>query len=296
MDCSHAWRRVGQGWNRACAPHRNCDSGKVSGVPFPARSYLMYVDDSGNEQVGILWVALAIPFEFWSEYLRRWLGFRQNLYAKMGVPASYELHAQVWLSPDPMKDADEHQRMALASLDPPEVLNRNKFMRRERSRWYEKGLQTVGTFTEARLLTVCCPEHSGVAKLARYDDLLCFTEQVLATENAHATLIVDGAMDGGGHLRSSHRALRIQRRRIIEDAAHRRSAESQLLQMVDFCAHAAFQSLQRTRDEKFSDAYENRLARLIQRPFGVDDGRCIRGHDYEATHTHCPSNRCSAGS
>ena len=133
-------------------------------MPYPARSYLSYVDDSGNEQVGTLWVALAIPFDLWSEYLSRWLSFRQTLYNKTGVPASYELHAQVWLSPDPLRDADEDQREALANCDVPEILVRGKFMRRERSQWYEKALQTIGTFTEARVLTVYCRDHSGHAR------------------------------------------------------------------------------------------------------------------------------------
>jgi hypothetical protein len=264
-------------------------------VPRPTRSYIAYVDDSGNEQLGLLWTAILIPFDLWTEYLRRWLGFRTNLYAKTGVPASYELHTQVWLSPDPLQEAAQ----ALDSLrgpggQLPEILLSGKAQRRERSRWYEKALLTIGTFTEARLLTVFTPKHSGPAKVALYDELLCFIEEFLAPEKAHATLIVDGAMDSGSHLRAAHRALLIKRRRIIEDAAMRRSADSQLLQMVDLCAYAAFQSLQGKRNQVFSSRYEEVLARLIERPFGVDTGRCIRGFDYTATIADCPSERISS--
>jgi hypothetical protein len=132
-------------------------------VPYPARSYIGYVDDSGNEDLGLLWVALLIPFEQWTEYLRRWLGFRKNLYAKTRVPASHELHAQVWLSPDPLQETEAEGLDALRDDDGelPGVLLSGKEARRERSRWYEKALLTIGTFTDARVLTVYTSEHSG---------------------------------------------------------------------------------------------------------------------------------------
>ena len=262
-------------------------------MPYPARSYVGYVDDSGNEDLGLLWVALLIPFEQWTEYLQRWLGFRKNLYAKTRVPASHELHAQVWLSPDPLQETEPEALDALRddAGELPGVLLSGKATRRERSRWYEKGLLTIGTFTDARVLTVYTSEHSGPAKIALYDELLCFTEEFLAPEKAHATLLVDGAMDGGSHLRAAHRALLIKHRRIVEDAALRRSSDSQLLQMTDICAYAAFQSLQGKRNPAFASRYETLLDRLIQRPFGVDAGRCIRGFDYAADVANCPSER-----
>ena len=79
-------------------------------------------------------------------------------------------------------------------------------------------------------------------------------------------------MDGGSHLRAAHRALLIKHRRIVEDAALRRSSDSQLLQMADICAYAAFQSLQGKRNPAFASRYETLLDRLMQRPFGVDGG------------------------
>ena len=263
-------------------------------MPRPTRSYIAYVDDSGNEDLGLLWVALLVPLDLWTEYLRRWLGFRKNLYAKTGVPASQELHAQVWLSPDPLQETETLDALRDDDGELPGILMSGKASRRERSRWYEKALLTIGTFTEARLLTVFTSEHSGPAKIALYDELLCFIEEFLGPEKAHATLIVDGAMDSGSHLRTAHRALLIRRRRIVEDAALRRSSESQLLQMTDICAYAAFQSLQGKRNAVFASRYENLLGRLIQRPFGVEAGRCIRGFDYSATIANCPSERIAA--
>ncbi|MGB7686191.1 MAG: DUF3800 domain-containing protein [Solirubrobacterales bacterium] len=148
-----------------------------------------------------------------------------------------------------------------------------------RSQIFEKGLKTIGTFTEARVFTVFKPSRRG--KIALYSDLLCFLEEFLAQENAHATVMVDGGHDSGGHLHNCHRALEIRSRRVVEDAGMRRSHESQLLQMADWCAHAAFQSIQEREDldVRFRRQYETALDRLIVRPFDQPEGRCIRGLD-----------------
>jgi len=148
-------------------------------VPRPTRSYIAYVDDSGSENVGWLWTALVLPIDLWTEYLGRWLSFRRWLYRQYGVPAEFELHAQVWLSVEPAR-------------------------------------QTL-----------------------------------------------------------------------------RRSSDSQLLQMADCCAHAAFQSVQNkaSLDEKFRRQYETTMSRLIARPFDIERGRSIRGLDYQGDSTNCPSER-----
>jgi hypothetical protein len=49
-------------------------------------------------------------------------------------------------------------------------------------------------------ITVFAPKHSGPAKVALYDDPLCFIEEFLAPEKAQGTLIVDRAMDSGSRL------------------------------------------------------------------------------------------------
>ncbi len=264
-------------------------------MPFPSRSYVVYVDDSGSEKVGWLWSGLALPLDLWTEYLGRWLSFRRWLYNQHAIPASFELHAQAWLAVEPVKQTAGDQ-LALAVQAPgglPEILSRGKDERRSRFEVFEKGLKTIGTFTEARLFTTFTPSSTGEAKFALYDDLLCFVEDFLAAERGHATFLVDGGHDSGGHLRAAHRALLIKSRRVIEDAGLRRSSDSQLLQMADVCAHAAFQSIQDkpTLDVKFRRHYEKTLDRVIARPFGVAEGRCIRGHDYAADQTGCPSER-----
>lgn len=268
----------------------------VAGVPRPTRSYIAYVDDSGSENVGWLWTALVLPTDLWTEYLGRWLSFRRWLYRQHGVPAAFELHAQVWLSVEPARQTRAVEQLALVQDDGGElidILRRGRTRRKTRFEVFEKALKTIGTFTEARLFTVLTKGATGAAKFALYDELLCLIEEFLSHESAQATFIVDGAHDSGGHLRSAHRALLLKHRRIVEDAGLRRSSDSQLLQMADCCAHAAFQSVQNKAglDEKFRRQYETTMSRLIARPFDIEHGRSIRGLDYQGDSTNCPSER-----
>jgi hypothetical protein len=171
----------------------------------------VYVDDSGNEKVGSLWTALVIPLDLWTEYLGRWLSFRRTLYNKHSLPASFELHAQAWLAIEPEKQLEHESQKALARTQDGELidlLRRDKGQRRARSRMFEKGLKTIGTFTEAHVLTVFKSGRRG--KVGLYSDLLCFLEEFLSVENAHATVMVDGGHDSGGHLHKCHRALEIR--------------------------------------------------------------------------------------
>jgi hypothetical protein len=247
------------------------------------RAYVVYVDDSGNQEAGVLWTALAIPLEMWSEYLGRWRGFRQNLLNQHQLPSAFELHAHAWLSQRPAKELDEVQSaLALGSdgeLLP--ILARDKAARKLRFQFFEKGMKTIGTFTEARLLTVYRPGRKG--KIGLYADLLTFLEEFLEHERGHAVVLVDGGHDSGGNLHKCHRALDIKTRRIVEDAGLRRSHESHLLQMVDWCAYSAFQSIQDRENlsAAFKSTYETRLDRLIVRPFDVEEGACIRGFDWD---------------
>jgi hypothetical protein len=264
--------------------HRRSTVVSVVPVPRPGRTYVVYVDDSGSEHVGLLWSGLALPFDLWAEYLRRWLAFRRWLYQEHAIPARFELHAQVWLSADPGRNTPEEQLALVGSGALPAILQRDRSQRRARFEAFEKGLKTIGTFTDALIFSTFESRTDGAAKAALYDDLLVFIDEYLRAEGAYATLIVDGTQDGGGHRLASHRALSITTRRIVEDAGMRSSADSQLLQMADWIAYAAFQSIQdkESFDVRFRRQYERQLSRLLARPFGVDEGRCIRGWDYPA--------------
>lgn len=252
-------------------------------MPRLERAYVVYVDDSGNQEVGVLWTALAIPLEMWSEYLGRWQGFRENLLNQHQVPSSFELHAHAWLSQRPTKGLDAAQAALTLGTDGQvlPILAREKAARKLRFQLFEKGMKTIGTFSEARVLTTYKSGRKG--KTALYADLLCFLEEFLAREKAYAVLLVDGGHDSGRNLHRCHRDLAIETRRIVEDAGLRRSHESQLLQMVDWCAYSAFQKIQDRQNlsAAFKGTYERHLDSLLVRPFEVNEGACIRGFDWD---------------
>lgn len=252
-------------------------------MPRLERSYVVYIDDSGNQEVGVLWTALAIPLEMWSEYLGRWQGFRQNLMHKHQLPSGFELHGHAWLSQRPTKELDKGQAALSLGSDGEvlPILARGKAARKLRFQFFEKGMKTIGTFSEARVLTAYKSGRKGKAGL--YADLLCFLEEFLEREKAYAVVMVDGGHDSGGNLHRCHRALELKTRRIVEDAGLRRSHESHLLQMVDWCAYSAFQAIQDRPNlsAAFKSTYEQKLDQLIVRPFEVEEGPCIRGFDWD---------------
>lgn len=201
------------------------------------------------------------------------------------------------------KPLNRYPREALAELEKavghvPAILQKDPEHRKNRSRVYEKALKTIGSFGELRVLTVFSQDSSGPAKIALYDELLCFVEHFLERERAFGSIVVDGEHDGGGHMRAAHRALDVKTRRTVEDASHRSSAHSQFLQMADMCAYAAFQSVQEkeSRDQRFVELYEAALDAVIERPLDAPQvGRCIRGIEYVVSpHDDCPSENIRA--
>jgi len=118
--------------------------------------YLFYVDDSGDER-RTLFSALGIPENRWSSSLKGWLTWRKQLFKNHQIPASYELHAQDWLSASPMP-------LEAGVVGPP-ILEHNRDARRQRFDVFEGGLRVLGTFADARLLTVVALYPTTLSKL-----------------------------------------------------------------------------------------------------------------------------------
>lgn len=221
--------------------------------------YLIYVDESGDEGRTVF-SALAVPEHRWSSYLKGWLTWRKQLFRDHHVPASYELHAQDWLSFDP------------APLDgggAPAILERNRNSRRGRFTLFEGGIRVIGTFHDARLFTV---EAAGTDKYELYAELLAWIDDELRADTAYGLVILDG-LDQGHHFRRRHRDLPIKIRRILEDPVECPSHSSQLIQMVDWCVHAAFRHLRGTDDAHVVALYPNALREIIvvgsEEPSGI---------------------------
>lgn len=70
-----------------------------------SETYLIYVDDSGNENVGTIFSAVAFASSAWAEALAYWIGLRHELAnAPYGLPTFFEIHTQSFVSLRPLKE------------------------------------------------------------------------------------------------------------------------------------------------------------------------------------------------
>lgn len=67
-------------------------------------TFLVYVDDSGNEDHGVLFSAVLLPADCWAKALGHWLSLRQELAEGADqLPSFFEIHSQPFLSARPLK-------------------------------------------------------------------------------------------------------------------------------------------------------------------------------------------------
>lgn len=104
------------------------------------------------------------------------------------------------------------------------------------------------------------PASLALTKAQTYAALVDRFEVELAQSNSLALLFMDG--DGRDHTyRTAHRNLRLAERRVIEDAIHLDSKDSQLVQMADHVAWCANAWIDRPRRNEFAhDWYTKYLA------------------------------------
>lgn len=186
-------------------------------------TYLVYVDDSGDETQDLL-SALAIPVEVWADTLRKWKGFRRWVDRKFSIPPSVELHAL---------DLGTNAKTGRGPLAELPVGSRNKIAKAAYS-------TLLGT-PQLRVLTIYAPVPEGSGSL--YSSLVEFIEQFCAFHDAHAIIWYDGTAESLAKVtRAAHRALPYSRR-VLEDPHGYSSADSHLIQMIDFIAYAAHHAI-----------------------------------------------------
>lgn len=102
--------------------------------------------------------------------------------------------------------------------------------------------------------------HLAATKRALYRDLIMHFENELASTDSLGIVVMDG--DGSDHsYRTTHRQLKLDERRIIEDAIHLNSKSSQLVQMADLVAWSAYAAVDHHPRNEFAWGwYEKYLA------------------------------------
>ncbi|HEY6762607.1 MAG TPA: DUF3800 domain-containing protein [Baekduia sp.] len=195
--------------------------------------WFFYVDDSGDERQVML-TAIGVRATDWKPALKSWLDWRRSMFRLHGLPAGFELHAQKFVTGrgDP----------ATAPIGRPKPrINVDKSLRRA---IYADALQVISSLP-AKVFTV---HRDDTDKMAAYCELLRRVEQLLAATDELGVMVVDGLDEGH---RAEHRELTLASRHVLEDPWMQPAHASQLIQIADLLAHAAFQAVVRNPARRF---------------------------------------------
>ena len=203
-------------------------------LPPAAPVRLFYVDDSGTVDTGWIvysWVECATTG--WNTCLRAWLDFRKDLFAKHGIPVSYELHATKFAAGrgNPSRNTTWNQQKA----------NRGPVL--------EDALRAINDCAHLHVGTVFRRTATTGSAYNRergdlYRDLVGVLDQRLGAAGEAGMIVMDGrAVDS---YYDAHRGLTLAARNILEDPIFVDSHRSQWVQMADIVAWSAYQHLSKT--------------------------------------------------
>jgi hypothetical protein len=198
--------------------------------PVPSTGFrLYYLDDSGSPDSGLqTFTWLALDPACWQQAQQRWLGYRRSLARRYRILASTPLHATDLVSgrSQPSTDPDFDTRKHGAAI-------------------VREGLDVIAALPWTSAGTAY--RHGGdpsASKSALYRAVVEHLDADLHDDGSHGMIVMDGAPDE--RLIKTHRDHhRTRGRRLIEQPHFHLSRRHQWVQMADFAAWAAFQSLVR---------------------------------------------------
>ena len=100
---------------RAAVALRHSNFGQTSDVSD--QHTFIYVDDSGDDCIGVSMTAVLIPAENWSTCLGYWTTKRADLETRHGLPRRFEIHSSAFLSAHPLKDQQRRHAWARLSCE-----------------------------------------------------------------------------------------------------------------------------------------------------------------------------------
>lgn len=216
---------------------------------------LIYVDDSGHPQSGLVvygWVEFA-PHH-WASVLRTWLDMRKRLWRESGIPVTQELHTTDYANGRgriSQRFPDRHRHGGVEYW---------KDFGREIATECLETLRSTEGLTIGSVYRRDAPEKLAQTRHDTYAALVSRFERELSDSGSLAMVFMDG--DGTDPTyRSTHRSLKLDQRRVIEDAIHLDSRDSQLEQMADLVAWSAYASIDRHAGNEFAwNWYANHLS------------------------------------
>lgn len=216
---------------------------------------MFYIDDSGHPQSGLVvygWIEFA-P-DRWTSVLRTWLNMRKRLWRELGIPVTKELHTYEYVngrSRVSTRFPDKHRHDGVEFW---------KDFGREVATECLETLRSTEGLTVGAVFRRGDPKDLAQTRLSAYTALIERFEGELRDRDELGMVFMDG---NGTDLtyRTAHRALKLDQRRVIEDAIHLDSKHSQLEQMADLVAWSAYASLDRHDGNEFAwDWYDSFLA------------------------------------
>lgn len=207
---------------------------------------MFYIDDSGHPQSGLVvygWVEFA-P-DRWTSVLRNWLDMRKRLWRDLGVPVTKELHTTEYVngrSRISSRFPDRHRHEGIEFW---------KDFGREVADECLETLRSTEGLTVGAVFRRGSPKDLARTRHSAYTALIERFESELNAQDALGMVFMDG--DGTDPIyRTAHRSLKLDQRRVIEDAIHLDSKHSQLEQMADLVAWSAYASLDRHEGNEFA--------------------------------------------
>jgi hypothetical protein len=218
---------------------------------------IFFVDDSGDPTIAVL-AAISFELSEWRRIYSEWLGWRRWMWKHYRLPADFELHAREFLSGRGEISYRDSGRITQKPL-----INSVLNLRQEA---YRRSLVQINRQEGVSVLAVA---WQGRTIAEAYAWFIAELDQLLADLGEEAIIVVDGLDDSS--YRPAHRQLHIKSRRIIEDPLLQSSRHSQLIQMADLVAYAAFQHLAADPEKRFMwDWYPALLANSV---FAAEWGR-----------------------
>lgn len=203
-------------------------------MPRPTLERLIYIDDSGRPQAGLVvfgWVEFH-PGD-WAQVLRTWLDTRKRLWREFGIPVPTELHMTEYVNGRGRISAKVPDRHVHAGVEFWKDFGREVAVECLETLRCIEGLRVGAVYRRGD------PAQIARTKAETYAALVARFEAELAEGAGSLALLF---MDGDGRdpmYRTAHRELRLAQRRVVEDAIHLDSRGSQLVQMADHVAWSA---------------------------------------------------------
>ncbi|WP_246372641.1 DUF3800 domain-containing protein [Gordonia humi] len=204
------------------------------------------MDDSGHPPSGLAvygWVEFR-P-DRWTSVLSSWLSLRKMLWREFTIPVSTELHATEYVNGRgriSKRIPDRHVHNGTPYL---------KDFGREVAEHCLETLRCTEGLRAGSVWMVGEPRELHESKRRLYASLVSRIERELSATHSLGLVVMDG--DGSDtSYRGVHRQLKLDSRRIIEDAIHLDSSGSQLVQMADLVAYSAYMAVAKPPMHEFA--------------------------------------------